>query len=1063
MNKKTKYNRGFSSFSVMVVFAALILIGFSVLPLLDVKLEPSRVLPRITVNYSWPNASSRVVEEQVTSPLEGMFSTISGIRKITSESKKEKGSITIEFKKQVNLDAVRFEVATMIRRVYPELPDQVSYPYISLNTGGRYVRPILTYNLNAAASPYYIQKYAGDHILPKLSKIKGLNDVNVYGATPFEWELRFDVEQIYSLEITANDIADAINSYFRRNIIGMGAFQIPGSDRIKTIRIILQNDIPPELSWDRIPIKKSSGRIIYLEDVVKVKYREQPPSSYFRINGMNTINMVFYPEEGANNIKVAKMVKDQIEQLKKTLPAGYSILLSYDQTKFVSAEIHKVIMRTIFSMIILLIFVLLISRQFRYLVLILVSLTANLVIAAIFYYLLKIEIHLYSLAGITVSFGIIIDNSIVMIDHLRHQGNKKVFLAILAATLTTVGALSILFFLSDAQKINLIDFAEVIIVNLFVSLLIALFFIPALIDKLPLVSRKNKRYFRGKRRVAAFTRHYSRFILSLYRIRWAFILLLILGFGLPVYMLPEKIGKEEPFGREQKVEKEETTWVRLYNKTIGSSFYQQTLRPVTDKVLGGALRLFTENVFESSFYSSPQRTILYVTGGMPEGSTVRQLNEAVQKMENFINKYDEVQMYETSINNYRSGRITIYFKPEVENESFPYFLKGALISKANNVGGLDWSIYGIGRGFSNALYSGYKNSQIILEGYNYDQLYSYANQLKKDLLKLNRVQEVDIIGGTNFYSSKILHEYFLDFNREQFGMNEVSLFQFYNYLLDRVYKRNLNRVYNHGEAQPVVLLSDRSEEFNVWDLKNEPVFIKDKMFKLGMLASVEKKKTGNEIFKENQQYQLSVAYDFIGPGTFAQRVQKKKIEEMNAVLPLGYKARSHSWWGWRRDDKSQYYLIFLVIVIIYFICSILLESLVQPLAIISMIPLAYIGVFLTFYLFDFNFDQGGFASFILLAGIVVNSGLYIINDYNNFCRERNVKKSMRLYLKAFNHKIIPVYLTILSTILGLFPFIWGGQKEVFWFAFAVGAMGGLIFSLLAVLVYLPLFMGLRNA
>jgi len=1044
----------------MVVFAALILIGFSVLPLLDLKLEPSRSLPKLRVEFSWPNASSRVLEEQVTSPLEGMFSTITGIKNISSESQKEKGSITIEFKKHVNLDAVRFEVATMIRRTYPELPEQVTYPYISLNTGGRYVRPILTYNLNAAASPFFIQKYARDHMLPQVSKIKGLNDVNVYGATPFEWELRFDVEQIYSLGITANDIAIAINSYFQKNIIGMGSFRIPGSDQVKTMRIILQNDIPPELSWDHIPIKKSAGRIIYLDDVIEVKYREQPPSSYFRVNGMNTINMVFYPEEGANNIKVAQMVKEQIELIKKTLPAGYSIILSYDQTKFVSAEIHKVVIRTLFSMLILLVFVLLISRQFRYLVLILVSLVANLVIAAIFYYLLKIEIHLYSLAGITVSFGIIIDNSIVMIDHLRHQGNKKVFLAILAATLTTVGALSILFFLPDSQKVNLIDFAEVIIVNLCVSLLIALFFIPALMDKLPIIKRKNKSYFRGKRRVVNFTRYYSRFLLSLYRIRWAFILILILGFGLPVYMLPDKIGKEEGFGSEKEIEKE-TAWAVLYNKTIGSSFYQQSLRPISDKVLGGTLRLFTEHVFESSFYSSPQRTILYVTGAMPEGSTVQQLNEAIRKMENFISKYDEVQMYETSINNYRSGRITIYFKPEEEDGSFPYFLKGALTSKVINVGGLDWGVYGVGRGFSNALYSGYKNSQIILEGYNYDQLYTYANQLKKDLLKLNRVQEVDIIGGTNYYSTKILHEYFLDFNREQFGLNEVTLYQFYNYLKDRVYKRSLNRVYNHGEAQPVVLLSDQSEEFNVWDLKNKPVIIENKLFKLGMLASVVKKKTGNEIFKTNQQYQLSVAYDFIGPGTYAQRVVKQKIDELNTVLPLGYKARNRSWRGWRHDEKNQYYLIFLVIAIIYFICSILLESLVQPLAIISMVPLAYIGVFLTFYLFDFNFDQGGFASFILLAGIVVNSGLYIINDYNNFCREHNIKKSLRLYLKAFNHKIIPVYLTILSTILGLFPFIWGGQKEVFWFAFAVGAMGGLIFSLLAVLVYLPLFMGLR--
>ena len=99
-------------------------------------------------------------------------------------------------------------------------------------------------------------------------------------------------------------------------------------------------------------------------------------------------------------------------------------------------------------------------------------------VAVIFYKLLKLEIHLYSLAGITVSFGIIIDNSIVMIDHYRHHGNKKVFLAILAATLTTIGSLCIIFFLDEDQRINLIDFTWVMIVNLGISLFVALFFIP---------------------------------------------------------------------------------------------------------------------------------------------------------------------------------------------------------------------------------------------------------------------------------------------------------------------------------------------------------------------------------------------------------------------------------------------------------------------------------------------------------------------------------------------------------------------------------------------------------
>jgi multidrug efflux pump subunit AcrB len=122
----------------------------------------------------------------------------------------------------------------------------------------------------------------------------------------------------------------------------------------------------------------------------------------------------------------------------------------------------------------------------------------------------------------------------------------------------------------------------------------------------------------------------------------------------------------------------------------------------------------------------------------------------------------------------------------------------------------------------------------------------------------------------------------------------------------------------------------------------------------------------------------------------------------------------------------------------------------------ALIPVSFIGVFLTFYIFKFNFDQGGFASFILLSGVVVNSGLFIINDYNNLKLRK--RQSLRLYIKAYNQKIIPVLLTILSTIIGLIPFVWGGQHEVFWFAFAAGTIGGLIFSVLALIIYQPVFL-----
>lgn len=138
----------------------------------------------------------------------------------------------------------------------------------------------------------------------------------------------------------------------------------------------------------------------------------------------------------------------------------------------------------------------------------------------------------------------------------------------------------------------------------------------------------------------------------------------------------------------------------------------------------------------------------------------------------------------------------------------------------------------------------------------------------------------------------------------------------------------------------------------------------------------------------------------------------------------------------------------------------LFESLRQPLVIIAMIPISFIGVFLTFYLFELRFDQGGFASFVLLSGLVVNAGIYLINDYNLFLRN-GVRAGLPTYLRAYNRKIVPILLTVLSTVLGLVPFV-VVSREPFWFSFAAGAMGGMLFSLIAILLFLPIFLPLKQ-
>ncbi|WP_308990445.1 efflux RND transporter permease subunit [Mariniflexile litorale] len=1044
-------NFKFSSFSILTVFICLSIIGASLIPLLSLQLAPSKTLPSIHVSFSWQDASAKVMEQEVTSKLEGVFNTVKGIKDISSTSYKGWGNIAIQFKKNSNMDALRFEIANLIRQSYPELPEGVSYPSLSLSAANENMVPILSYSIHANENPYYIKKYAETYISPQLSTLKGVNQVNIYGAVPFEWVIEYNTNTLLQLNMSVNDIQSAINVYLNEQELGSGMFRVNKEGYDHEIVLNLSYKPDTDINWAKIPIKKIGNRIVYLGNIATVTYKEANVTSYYRINGLNIINMTVYAEQGVNTIDLANSVKEKVDDLSKELDTGYSIKLTQDTTEFVVEELQKIQKRTLFSFLILLILILLINRSFKYLAILFLSIITNLLIAINFYYLFKVELQLYSFAGITISFGIIIDNSIIMIDHIRNKGNKKAFLAILAATLTTIGALMIIFLLEESQQADLFDFALVIAINIGVSLLVSLFYVPALLEKMNLSKKRVHFSRKRKRRIIRFTNLYSRLIFWMKkpRFKWAFILIFILGFGIPFQLLPKDIERDG-------------FMANLYNKSIGAEWFANDLRPTLEKIIGGALRLFTEDVFENSYYSEPERTTLRVTGSMPDGCTIEQLNEAITKMESYLSQFDEIALFETRISSYRNSSISIYFKEDFEFSGFPYTLKSLLESKAISLGGLDWSVTGVGRGFSNALSTGYKQNRIVLEGYNYDKLYSYAEQLKQQLeaSSNSRVREVEITSGG--WQDNALYEYYLDFDANKLAFANVSQIQLYGYLKNQLHSGPLTSIIQNNELQDVKLVSDKYKKFNVWDLKNTPITIQNKQYKLNQLASIEKKKTGNTIEKQNQQYSLTVAYDFIGTAPLAQKVRERTIESFEPKLPLGYKVFEQKYSRWDKKDETQYYYLFIVIGIIFFICAILLESLKQPFAIISMIPISFIGVFLTFYLFDFNFDQGGYASFILLSGISVNSALYILNDFNNLRKDYPNRHLGTLYFKAFNYKITPVILTIVSTIVGLIPFVWSGQNEAFWFSFAVGSIGGLMFSLIGIFIYLPLFIVKSN-
>ena len=1052
-----------SAFTLIVAFISVALVGLALVPLLPVKLNPSRTLPGFSVWFGMGGTSARVVEMTATSKLEAMLARVKGIQSISSTSGNGWGSINVSLDKHADAAVARFEASTIIRQTWPELPAGVSYPYIQMASPEQKSQgPFIAFTINAPATPSLIQKYAEEHIKTRLAQLPGIYKINVSGATPMEWRLEYDYEQLRALGVSTDEISQAVGLHYQKEFLGTYDVEQAASGK-EWIRLVLMPEHDNrEFDAGQIQVKVKDGRIIRLDELVKVVRMEEQPQSYYRINGLNSIYLSVVAEEAANQLELSKKVQACMDDIRLSLPAGYEIHTSYDTTEFIHDELNKIYLRTGVTVAILLLFVLLITFSPKYLFLIVTSLTVNMAIAVIFYYVFGLEMQLYSLAGITVSLNLVIDNTIVMSDHYLRCKNRKAFMSVLAATLTTMGALVIIFFLDERIRLNLQDFAAVVMINLGVSLLVALFFVPSLIDKIGLKRRRkssltgvkrkwkmgNTRFLgwlRSKmRRGPVYFCHFYRWLIQrLCRWRVAVCLLLLLAFGLPVFLLPEKMDGD---GK----------WAEIYNKTLGTPTYKEKVKPIVDKALGGSLRLFVQKVYEGSYFTRNEEVVLYANANLPNGSTLEQMNTLIKRMETYLSEFKEIKQFQTSVESARRASISIRFTKENQKSGFPYTLKANMISKALQLGGGDWSIYGLqDQGFSNSVRENAGSFRVKMYGYNYE-LYSWATKLKEVLLSHRRIREVTV--GSNFsWWKDDYQEFYFELDKQRMigaGIGAGELFA----AIRPIYGRNqeIGSVVTEDGTEKIKLSSRQSDQRDIWAMQYYPFRVGDKEYKLAELAKVEKGQMPQEVAKENQQYRLCLQYEYIGASEQGNKLLKKDLEEFNELLPMGYKAEAESNnWSWGGGANKQYRLLLIVIAIIFFITSILFNSLKQPLAIIFVIPISYIGVFLTFYWFKLNFDQGGFASFILLCGITVNASIYILNEYNAIRKRFPCLSPLRAYVKAWNTKVIPIFLTVVSTILGFIPFMVGAEKEGFWFPLAAGTIGGLVMSVIGVFIFLP--------
>lgn len=992
---------GIRPFSAVLLMVALSVIGLFCIPRLQVQYKPSPRERLAEVSYSLSGASAEAIEAEVTSKLEGVLSRLRGVTDVSSISRKGSGSITLKFRKGTNIGKARLEVASAIRNVYPTLPRSLTYPTVTVSSSGKSAREgaSLIYTLKGTALTSEIERYARENLLPPISALPDVDGVRISGVTPCHWVITFDAAKVRAAGLQADAIARAIQTASAGEALGLvDTWQ-------GQMAVRLSGGVDPE-DFGSIPIETGHGSILHLRDLADWQFMESEPQAYYRVNGLNTINLAVMVRESSNLLVAVQSVKNEMRRLEAFSPQDIQLGISYDASEYVREELNKIYLRTGLCLIILFLFVLVATLSWRYLAVMAITLTVNILSALALYAVLGIPIHIYTLAGITVSLGIVIDTSIVMVDHYARWRNRKILSSLFIATFTTVAALLMVFLLPEEERLNLADFVLVVVVNLSLSLLTACFFVPSLMELMPLTDKKRTYPVSRLRRLATLVRRYRGYIVWGCRHKWIVYSIVLLLFAWSGYV-------------------------------------------------------FYHGLDRMNFYRQPERKQLVIQAGMQEGCTVSQLNEIMHAMENYLAQFQEIETFVTSIFRSLTGSITVEFKPEYERSGFPSQLKSRVIEVAKNYGGATWSVFGVDDlSFNNDVNINYRNNLIRLSGYNYRQLLQYAQILMDKMAAQPRINSQEIWTAGSFSPPGM--EFNLKYDFEHVSAMGVNPFHYYNQLGSRLYDRPVGYVYTPERGkEELVLRSSDVDRYDLWHVMNEPIQMDGQLITLSDVGAITKQRSGIDIRRENRAYQVDVCFDFLGQDILAREIVGGLVDQMNHdVLPVGYKAQ----WGrdlWHRQPKENYlWIILLIVAVIFVALSMAFNSLRLPFAVISLIPVSLTGVFMVFGYSDFSFDQGGFAALVMLNGIVVNAGIYLVNTYRNMLPKG---RSVLLYMRAFRYKILPILLTSLSTLLGLLPFFSDGPQEVFWFDFALGTVAGLIFSLVALVFLLPLILlGKKN-
>lgn len=992
--------RTVSSFTVILVSVTLSVFGMLMIPGLTVTSSAGSTDREITVVFMWQGAGAVAIESEMTSVIEGILNSVEGVEEINSTSENDIGMVTAIFKRGTDMEAARFETGSRLRQLRSVLPPDSYYEIQDMVSGhGRQL--LVSYTVWSQEHRNRTVDIVEKSLAKPLGKLGCVDMATVGGSSQRELQIEYDPDALRSAGLSPANIADAFSSFTGSRVAGT----IQEGRNMMHVRLVGGID---GSNLTGLPLRSVDGRVLHLSDFAEIRVREAKELTYIRINGQDCVSLYVYGAEGCNMVRSCKSVRNRMGELVRQIPGSFTVELSYDASIGLKRNIRSIVSRAIASLLILLLSVFLISRDIRYLCITAISIVVNMLVSLFFYRLAGVEIGQFSLIGITVSLGIVIDTVIVMIDHYSRCRDRNVLLPIAAALLTTLSALMVIFFLPQDFQTGMKSFVQVVSINLAVSLGVAMLLVPALVDSTCYYQSQDSVRYGTRRLTVRMGRFYSVMLERCRRRRWIIAVSSVILFAVSL------LG-----------------FVR-HN-------YSRGFNQADDRSLGS----------------------IEVAALMPEGSSAEQMNRSSMILEDWLSGCGMVERFETRVSG-RAARFSILLREKWRDTRLASDFRDALWNRVLSIGSASWTVMPYNRDdepYSNLLERSEWKNYIRLYGYDYAQLQKYARSALENMLSHSRISDAAILSSE--WQNNAESEYHIEYDLELAAMTGLDYPGHYMFLAGQTVDRNIGRISSEEGGTQVWLRSKGRRYYDLWHIRNDVVGRSGSEFSLRNAGRLTKRKTGGVIERQNQEYVLRIGYDFVGNDLQRLMLLSDIEESISRSMPFGFRIEAFGGGAKGEAGKSSLFILIAASIVIYMICAAVFESLLLPLCVIMLIPVGFIGIFCLFPLCGLYMGKGCIAAMVMMSGLVVNSSIYIMCEMNSLksFRYRSVSS---LYMKAFHRKIIPTLLTILSTVLGLLPFIWDGKGDLFWLTFAVGVIAGLLFSIPGLLFLFPLFIPFRH-